>query len=90
MGISLNAINDKMMRCPIRDGSRCMGMQCMLWRWNNDGLPDYKYQSPDVVLSGEWVKEGEPESFFDEGALDYKVGQRWKHPPTGYCGLVKE
>ena len=82
MGISLNELNEKGMRCPMMGGIECMGMSCMLWRWDNDGLPHYQYLAPDAILTGEWVKDGDPNK-------DEDGEQRWVHPSTGHCGLVK-
>lgn len=85
MGISLNKLNEKGMRCPMMGGIECIGDSCMLWRWDNDGLPHYEFYVQHDEMSGEWIKDGDP--------LEDAVGvfvQRWKHPPTGYCGLVKE
>ena len=80
MGISLKELKDNIMLCPI--GGVCRGAKCMVWRWDNDGLPHYQYLAPDAILTGEWVKDGDPNK-------DEDGEQRWVHPSTGHCGLVK-
>lgn len=84
MGISLNKLNEKGMRCPMMGGIECMGDSCMLWSWDFDGRESTEYTTVHVALGGEWVKDGDPYDV-EEGGLE----QRWVRPATGYCGLVK-
>ena len=43
MGISLNKLNEKGMRCPMMGGIECMGDSCMLWSWDFDGRESTEY-----------------------------------------------
>ena len=85
MGISLNKLKEKDMRCPMMGGIECLSDSCMLWRWDFDGRERVMYTPPNVAPVGEWVKDGDPYDD-EEGGLE----QRLVHPPTGHCGLVKE
>ena len=86
MGISLKELEEKKMRCPMMSGTECLGPQCMLWAWDNDGNNHYSFTRMDGEPSplGEWVKDGTAENVIGD------LEQRWKHPATGRCGLCKE
>lgn len=69
MGISLNKLNEKGMRCPMMGGIECMGDSCMLWSWDFDGRESTEYTTVHVALGGEWVKDGDPYDV-EEGGLE--------------------
>lgn len=85
MGISLKGLEEKKLRCPMMNGTECLGPQCMLWAWENDGNPHYIFTHIECAPAsgGEWEKDGTQENII--GVLE----QRWKHPATGHCGLCQ-